>query len=91
MRTCLLTCVIDAQEDDINEIHEAIHLDKPNLDRQMRTMLDELSSSCCRYKTAKISGSTAGKTLLDQERTKLCQSEIVCNFCDLFFSVGELI
>jgi len=65
------------QEEDINEIHDAVNSEKPNVDRQVRSMLEELASSCHRYTSAKISGSSAGKTLLDQERTKMCQSEIV--------------
>ena len=65
------------QEEGINQIHEAVRLEKPSAVKQMQTVLEELASSCTRYITAKISGSNAGKTPLDQERIKLCQREVV--------------
>jgi hypothetical protein len=61
-----------------------IHAEKPDADRRLREVLDELSTACSRYVSVshqvKGRGATApmaGRTRLDMERLKLCQREIV--------------
>ena len=72
------------QEDGIAEVNEMIHAEKPDADRRLRELLDELSLACSRYvgishqvKGRGFNAPIAGRTRLDTERLKLCQGEIV--------------
>ncbi|GFU43371.1 otoferlin [Nephila pilipes] len=55
-----------------------IRLEKPNVDRRLRGVLEELGTGCNRFLTIVkgAGGSASTKTKLDKERTKLFQREL---------------
>ena len=55
-----------------------MRLEKPNPEKKLETVLEELAMHCTRYLNSSLSKTSAsGKTKLDVERLKLCQQEIV--------------
>lgn len=68
------------QEEGLNEVSFLIEDDDPGKEDKLKSVLDELSSSCNRYVnfTKGVgSGQGLGKTKLDKERIKLCLREMV--------------
>lgn len=54
-------------------------MEDPSSEKLLKTVLEELSSSCNRYvgiSKSSATGPGVGKTKLDKERTKLCQREM---------------
>ncbi|KAG8190919.1 hypothetical protein JTE90_014400 [Oedothorax gibbosus] len=74
----VLAKIGDKLEEGLTDVQEMIRLEKPNADRRLRGVLEELGTGCNRFLTILkgAGGSASTKTKLDKERTKLCQREL---------------
>ncbi|XP_050432533.1 otoferlin-like isoform X3 [Adelges cooleyi] len=75
----LINKITDKLEEGLNEVSFLLDDDDPDKEDKLKSVLDELSSSCYRYVnfTKGVGcGQGLGKTKLDKERIKLCLREI---------------
>ncbi|XP_046836781.1 otoferlin isoform X1 [Vespa crabro] len=69
--------IADKLEEGLTEVQQ--RMDDSSNEKLLKTVLEELSSSCNRYvgiSKSSATGPGVGKTKLDKERTKLCQREM---------------
>ncbi|GIY69883.1 otoferlin [Caerostris darwini] len=74
----VLAKIGDKLDEGLTDVQEMIRLEKPNVDKRLRGVLEELGSGCNRFLTIVkgAGGSASTKTKLDKERTKLFQREL---------------
>ncbi|VVC45932.1 Hypothetical protein CINCED_3A016890 [Cinara cedri] len=75
----IINKISDRLEEGLNEVSFLIDDDDPDKEEKLKSVLDELSTSCNRYVnfTKGVGcGQGLGKTKLDKERMKLCLREI---------------
>ena len=70
------------QETGLADVNEMRAQERPFPERRLRGVLEELATGCSRYISlthGKHGGVGVGRTILDKERYRLCQREMVSN------------
>ncbi|XP_057656510.1 otoferlin-like isoform X1 [Diorhabda carinulata] len=75
----IITKLVEHFEDGLSEVNSAVEAEDPDMEIQLKRVLDDLSTRCAKYiilSKASLSEAETGKTKLDKEHLKLCQREI---------------